>query len=288
MTSLTTALPSWSYTALSLLLILLCGLYGWYSGLARGLAGILNIIGGTLLAKPVGMLIAPWLSLQRFPAPTHSLIITAAGGLVAYVLFVLLTTIGLRVFHLTREFTGAARHVIRIGGLLMGMTIGTGISLAAGWYVLTVGDIAETIMGHKRMQEALANQQDVSLRLLMLPTQMTGAHRDNFSQSLVGRFAAATNPVPKLVTDSLTVVKEVTKNPENFRKLAESEPVQKLAVHPVIQALKDDPHVRELVERGDVLGLVEYPPVKAALENPEIQEILKNVDLEELKRLLTE
>ncbi|MEK7137233.1 MAG: hypothetical protein AAB853_03025, partial [Patescibacteria group bacterium] len=234
MEAFTTALPASAYTLLSLLLIALCGLYGWYRGLPRGLAGIVNIVGGALLAKPMGVLIAPFLSLDRFPTPTHALITVFAGGLIGYILVAILTAIGLRVFHLTRAWEGTAKLVVEIGGFLIGATIGTGIVVATGWYVLTVGDVAETIMGNKRMQEALANQQDISLRLLMLPTQMTGSHRDSFSRSLVGRLAAATNPVPALVTDSLTVVKEVTKNPENFRKLAESEPVQKLAAHPVI------------------------------------------------------
>ncbi len=291
----TTPLPPVGYDLIAILVIAYFAWRGKRRGLVRELSSIVAILGSILLAKPFGSLLLPLFTVSNLPGFIATPIELTLGGLAAYLILRITLFLIAKFSGLLKEREGTPQTVIKVGGAITGSLFGILVVLAFGWYILSFGHLSEILMRNPRLMNiGKAEAAEVStdlpagVRLMLLPTRMTAAHREPFSHSLSGKLAAAWNPIPDQILEGAEVMVDMTQHPEQLQKLAEFAPVQELAAQPAVQALVGNAEIRALAEKGDYAGLLNHPAVKEVMADPKIQELLKTMDITELKKFLEE
>jgi hypothetical protein len=284
--------PIWQlvFVSFAIVLILFEIVRGWRRGVARQLARLAALIGAYLTAYFGGPFVAPFAA-PFFRIPDFCMSILA-GGILAVVVYAVISGLGTIMFRRTRQHSSAfVRFLCGLNGAILGIFFGAFLVWLVVVGVRAVGSLAEapaqqqaakeTTMAPARALHAV----DVRRGVLNEPTDDTSVLtslarlKNSLEMGAIGDIVKRADVVPTNTYETFGKLGQVVSNSERAERFLSYPGARELSEHPKIVALRGDPEIARTIEQGRLLDLLQNEKILDAMNDPTIIEQVKNFDL---------
>jgi uncharacterized membrane protein required for colicin V production len=279
--------PLWqlAFVSFAIVLILFMVLIGWRRGIARQLACLGALMAAYTAAFYGGKTVAS-LAKPFFKMPDAILSILASAVL-ALVVFVIISALGVMFFKRTRDHASAfVRLLYGLGGAVFGIFFGAFLVWLVVVGVRSVGAVADAQVRQQAADSTVVHAVDVRRRFLDEPIEeaaplMTSLARlkNSVEMGVIGGAIKNTDVIPSQVYETLGKVGEVVSSPQNAERFLSFPGARELSEHPKIVALRNDKEISDMIAQGRLLELLQDPRIIDAANDPTLAARLKQFDL---------
>jgi len=215
------------------------------------------------------------------------------GGVLALVIYALVTSMGMILFKRTGQQNSQLVHLVYgFAGAIVGLFFGAFALWLIVASVRAVGAVADAqVRSQARSpeagQSATVRALDVRRRFLSEPNLESTALatslarlKNSLELGLLGNAVKQTDPVPLKTYETLGKVGSVFSNPEHAQKFLTFPGARELSDHPKIVALRDDPDISEMIAQGRFLDLLRNQRIIDAANDPALADRIKKFDLQ--------
>lgn len=264
---------------------------GWRLGLFRQLVRVAALVLAYAAAVFGGRLLVP---ITRPLLKMPDIVLTiVAGAVLAFVIYALVTSMGMVLFKRTGQQNSQLVHLIYgFAGAIVGLFFGAFVLWLIVASVRAVGVVADAQVrsqatSPKAGQPATLRALEVRRRFLSEPNAGSTALatslarlRNSLEIGPLGNAVKKTDPIPLKTYETLGKVGSVFSNPERAHKFLTFPGARELSEHPKIVALRDDPDISEMIAQGRFLDLLQNQRIIDAANDPTLADRIKKFDLQ--------
>jgi hypothetical protein len=285
--------PLWQavFISFAVVLILFEVVRGWRLGLIRQLVRIAALAAAYGAAVFGGRLLLP--IARPFLKMPDIVLSILAGAVLAFVIYALVTSVGIVLFKRTGQQNSQLAHFIHgFAGAIVGLFFGAFVL----WLILAgvrgIGAVADAQVRSRANppeagQSATMRALEVRRRFLSEPNAGSTALatslarlKNSLELGPLGDTLKQTDPVPLKVYETLGKVGSVFSSPERAQKFLTFPGARELSEHPKIVALRDDPEISEMIAQGRFLDLLQNQRIIDAANDPTLADRIKKFDLQ--------
>jgi Colicin V production protein len=279
------------FISFAVVVILLEMLRGWRLGLMRQLARVVAIVAAYGCAIYGGRAVVPFIR-SIFKAP-DALLSFVGGGLLAFVAYAIITSIGTVLFKRTSQHEiGLVRAIWGGSGALLGIFFGAFFVWLVFAGVRLIGSVAQSQV-HSRAALTQRTLQPVWNQPLQIEGKASSPEakqdalvstlaqmKSSLEKGRIGDAIKEIDPVPTGTYRTLEKLGAVSSNVESAQRFLSFPVAREIAEHPKVVALRNDPEIADLVAHGRVFELLQNQRLIDAMNDPSLRERIRRFDLE--------
>jgi uncharacterized membrane protein required for colicin V production len=284
--------PLWQavFISFAVVFILFEVVRGWRLGLIRQLVRVAALATAYAAAVFGGRLLVP--ITRPFLKMPDIVLSIVAGAVLALVIYVLVTSMGMVLFKRTgQQGSQMVRLIYGFAGAVVGLMVGAFVLWLIVASVRAVGTLADAqvriqTVSPEAGQSATLRALEVRRRFLSEPNPGSTALatslarlKNSLELGRLGDGVKKTDPIPLKTYEMLGKVGSVFSNPERAQKFLTFPGARELSEHPKIVALRDDPEISEMIAQGRFLDLLQNQRIIDAANDPALADRIKKFDL---------
>ncbi len=247
-------------------IVFVSGLIGAYRGFVKEIFSLAALGSVLLFARPVGLMIEPFLNHRLgLPVVLSSIFSPIAGGFLIFLIVGLLAKLVEKIILVKRG--DRIKRTNRIGGAAIGSLKGIVFSLILIIILYNFGVAAETIkiFGLRSGSGLAGNLIDL---------------KDDLDTSIMGSLFEKANPLPQETFGIVDDLIDIAKDPQALERMVQDPAIQELMDNPKLIKLREDEELIRLIKDRNFKELLDNDTIAALLKDKELLNELKNIDIE--------
>ncbi len=254
--------------------LLTCTWVGWRRGIVRQTASLLGLLIAVFAGFWLSPLIAPVVPTLGLPTFLRPLL---GGILVAITIATGISLLSHIIFKKTEDQGfGLIRLFYGFAGAGLGLVYGLAILGLAAWGVRFFGSFAEGL--NKGANEATTKAKK---QAFAEPAPLVSIKR-TLETSFAGNVLEKLDPLPPTLYPRVQRIGQILTNPAAAERLLSDPSMEVFSKNAKILSLKSDPQLQEALRAGDVWAVLRNPKVQLAAADAQLLTTLRTVDLDKV------